>query len=77
MWQKQEHDGKANPLFALFDAGDDEVDARHCYDSHDNPKYDQPHLHWLLYGRFQGWQDALELQRCIIQLECIIDSAPT
>lgn len=77
MWRKQEPDWKANSLFALSDAGDDEVDARYYYDSHDNPKYHQPHLHWLLHGRFQGWQDALELQRCVIQLERIVDSTST
>lgn len=67
----------SNSLSALPDPGDDEADSSEHHDSHDNPKYDQPHLHRLLHGRGQGWHDTHELEGVVIQVERLVDSSTT
>lgn len=64
----------ADSLFALSDTRDDEVNAGQHHDSHDHPKYHQPHLHRLLHKRGQCWYDPLKLQGLVIQLERVVDS---
>lgn len=65
----------SNPLSALPDAGDDEVDPGQHHDSHDHPENDQPHLHRLLHRRGQGWHYTHELQGGVIQVERLVDSS--
>lgn len=76
-WQKQVSVLRANSLSALSDTRDNEIDARQHHYSHDHPKYHQPHFHRLLDRGGQCWDDTHELQRMVIQLECIVDSVST
>lgn len=66
-----------NSPLSLSDTRDDKEDAQQHYNSHDHPKYHQPHLHWLLHRRSQCCCNALKLQRLVIQMESTIDSAST